>query len=448
MALPGFLQGSNKLLIILVAAVGIFLFLTVFLIIRSFGTGQAEDITLEFWGVFDDRNAFDKAIRDYQAVNKGVRINYRMFTFEDYERSVVDALAAGTGPDIWMIHHTWLAKHRDKLTPMPEKISGLKEPLFTAKSYQDQFVDVAFNDLVKDGKIYGVPLYVDTLALYWNKDLFNTAGLTRPPTTWEEFIKYVDSEQNSLTKLDEQGNVIQAGAAMGSVQNVNRSTDILMALMLQSGVRMTNAQNTSSTLSQSVENLAVGEQALQFYTDFTNTLSKVYTWNDRMPYSIDAFVEGKAAMMLNYSHQVDAIRDRTPRLNFAVATVPQISLDSVRTYGSYWAPAVSLKATPAVAAQAWKFLAYLSSTEGARSYLTATKRPAARRDLIDLQKTDPDLGVFATQALSARSWYQVDAVGIATVFADMITSVNLGQSSVREALRNAETRITVLMSRR
>ena len=80
-------------------------------------------------------------------------------------------------------------------------------------------------------------------------------------------------------------------------------------------------------------------------------------------------------------------------------------------------------------------------------YVNASNRPSARRDLIEQQETDPDLGVFATQALSARSWYQVDNSAIETIFAEMIDDVNFGRASVRAALQAAENKVSVLMSR-
>ena len=67
--------------------------------------------------------------------------------------------------------------------------------------------------------------------------------------------------------------------------------------------------------------------------------------------------------------------------------------------------------------------------------------------MIELQRNDLDLGVFAIQALSARSWYQIDNIAIETIFADMIDDVNFGRASVKESLENAESRVNVLMQR-
>lgn len=434
---------NNKTLsVILISGISILVFLTVILILRNVGGPDiSQKINLEFWGVFDDRADFDEVIRDFQAQNPNINVIYRQFSFEDYEKEIINALAGGGGPDVWLLQNTWLPKHKDKLVPLPENMPGMDQPLMTFKDFQSQFVEVAVDDLTSDGKIYALPLYVDTLALYYNRDLFNSAGITLPPENWDEFNNAVER----LTKLDASGNIIQAGAAVGTSGNINRSTDILMALMLQSGVRMTDIDKTSATFSSPVDNTPVGESSLRYYTDFANPNVKTYTWNNSQHYSIDAFIEGRVAMMFNYSHQAEVLNQKAARLNYAIAPMPQISEIDIKTYANYWAAAVSNKST--VSNEAWKFVSYLASREGSSSYLARTMRPSARRDMIDLQKNDLRLGVFANQALTAKSWYQIDNFAIESIFAEMTEDVNFGRLSVREALQNAESKVNILMQR-
>src|SRR3989344_3919950 len=436
----GFL-GKNKLVFILLGTVVFVVFITVLFILQNLGGGSPCRSTLEFWVLYHDRQIFSDVFSSFQRIEQGIKINYRQFSYGDYEKALIDALAAGIGPDLVMIHHTWLAKHRDKLTPMPDS-SGSKEIVYpTAIDFQKQFVDVAYQDLVFESKIYAVPLYVDTLAIFYNKDMLNIAGITTPPKNWEEFNKSVEL----LTKLDSSGNIIQAGAAIGTSENINRSTDILSALFLQGGTKMTNAGNTSATFTRHVNSVRVGENALQYYTDFANTKKSVYTWNDSRHYSIDAFIEGKVAMMLNYSHQIHVVRGRFDRLNFSIAPLPQFSELDAKNYANYFAVGVSNQSKNKAAA--WRFLNFLASKDGSMTYVSQTNRPSARRDIIDLQRNDPQLGIFAVQALSAKSWFQIDNNSIDNIFADMVDDVNLGRASIRSALRAAESKINVLMTK-
>ncbi len=434
-------MSQTKLLIIGGVAGLAIVALMLYLVLSNIGVGQQQTATLQFWGTFDDAKSYDSAISAFEQQNPGIHIVYRQFNFEDYEKQLIDSFAAGAGPDIWLMHNTWLPKHGDKIQPLLQTMQGQKTQPLTFKDFQDQFVDVAVGDLALGGEIYALPVYVDTLALYYNKDIFNTLGITTPPSTWDEF----NDDVEKITAIDDKGNITRSAAAIGTARNINRSTDILSLLMLQSGVKMTDAEHTSATFSRAVEGVSVGETSVQYYADFANPSKKVYTWNDQQHYSIDAFAEGNAAMMFNYSHQIPVLRSKSPRLNFAAAPMPQISgASSAVNFANYWAPTVSKQSKNPVAA--WKFLVYLSSNPGASFYLNSTGRPAARRDLIELQKTDPDLGTFAAQSLTARSWYQVDNSAIETIFADMIDEVNYGRASIRDALQSAESKVSVLMS--
>tara|TARA_Y100000294_G_C8458966_1_gene297766 strand:- start:353 stop:850 length:498 start_codon:yes stop_codon:yes gene_type:complete len=164
-----------------------------------------------------------------------------------------------------------------------------------------------------------------------------------------------------------------------------------------------------------------------------------------MHYSIDAFYEGKAAMMFNYSYHLPTIRAKAPYLNFGITSMPQIATSTVIEidYANYWGLAVSHNSESARAA--WQFVTWLTNKENSQKYLELAKRPAARRDLILWQKSDSDLGVFAEQSLTSRSWYQKDSSAIETILADMVESVVLGNATISEAINKAAKQTTLLM---
>lgn len=431
----------NKKLVIFGIIGGLAFFaLALYLVLNGMNGPKTVSATLQFWGVYDEPSYYADIISQYEKANPGIKIAYKKFNYDDYEKTLVNSMASGDGPDMWLMHNTWLPKHNDKIAPLPQTIEGQSVPLMTLQEFKDKFVDAAREDLVSGNQIYGLPLYVDTLGLYYNKDIFNSAGIAFPPATWDEF----NDDVVALTKYDAKGHIARAGAAIGTTANVNRSSDILMLLMMQSGVRMTSDDETSATFAESVGNINIGETALRYYTDFANPSKVVYTWDSQQHYSVDAFVEGKAAMMINYSHQILTIHSLAPRFNFTVAPMPQIKDSAVNVnFANYWAATVSKQSKYPV--EAWKFLVYLTNTDNAMKYLTTSKRPAARRDLIDRQQSDSELGVFAKQSLSARSWHQVDNAIIETIFNNMIDSVNYGRSTARDALSDAEGKVNVLM---
>jgi ABC-type glycerol-3-phosphate transport system substrate-binding protein len=108
---------------------------------------------------------------------------------------------------------------------------------------------------------------------------------------------------------------------------------------------------------------------------------------------------------------------------------------------------VSAASTDAQKKYAWIFLKWLSDQPQAQKYAALAKRPVSRRDLIPWQQSDLDLGVFAKQALIAKSWYQADNLAIEKIFSDAIESVVYGQSQVRDAIDKAASQVTLLMQK-
>ena len=152
-------------------------------------------------------------------------------------------------------------------------------------------------------------------------------------------------------------------------------------------------------------------------------------------------------MMFNYYYQAGALKTKNPFLNFAVAPMPQPAgaLQPVN-YANYWGYAVSVKSQNAW--WVWDLLAFMTTNEEATAaYLKTTGKPPALRTIINAKLNDPDFGVFARQALTARSWPQVDNLAVEKSFSDMIRLVVTGEAPPEAALRRAEEEITALMKR-
>lgn len=441
MQLPN-IQLNRTTLFVGGAIIGFIILALIFYLVVNSGVfsdrESSEPVTLQFWGVFDSQQYYEDAINKFKTLRPNVNIVYKQINYENYQQELINSFAAGTGPDIFLMHHSWLPKYKNLIQPLPLPQTEEEKPLMTVNDFKTQFVDVAANDLIDGDRIYAMPLYVDNLGLYYNRDIFNGAGISSPPKTYEDFNSVV----GQLTKLDFNGNIEKSGAAIGTAQNINRSTDILMMLMLQSGVKM-NEDDTTRADFTGGNNRNATQTALQYYTDFANPQKQVYTWNPQQQYSIDAFINGNTAMMFNYSHHIKTIRDKSARFNFSVAPVPQISNAQFGvTYASYWAPTVAKSSRAGKAA--WEFLTFLGSPTGAASYINLSGRPSARRDFIEQQRSDPDLGPFAVQALSARSWKQIDNVAIEKIFAKMIEDINFDRADFDEALRKAENDINLI----
>jgi len=395
----------------------------------------SKKVELNVWGVLDDVDAYQAILTDYHRLHPNVTINYRRFRLEEYENELLNAMAEDRGPDVFMIHNTWVGKYMSKLLPMPlqtktasQSVQGtLKkelvwtlntEPTVSLRQFKLDYPDVVANDLIRtvnvstnpDKKDYqprvvGIPMSVDTLGMFVNKDLLNAAGIANIPENWDDFQTAV----KKLVKTDDTGAILQSGTALGTGTNVERSADIVTALMMQNGTVMAAADG-SPTFNQIPAALSgqrdtpPAYQALIFYTDFANPGKDVYTWNDKQPNSLDAFIQGKVAFFFGYNYDLPIIRARAPKLNLAMAKLPQITGNPVVNYANYWAWTVSKKTkSPDLA---WNLLNFMRKPEENKKYLDVSLRPAALRSHLPDQLENENIGVFASQVLTARSWYK------------------------------------------
>jgi len=428
-----FLFLNNGLQNLMTKRIIIFSLLLVFILSSGFGckttspqtAAATAPITLTFWQTYDDTDAFTDIIAKYQAIHPNITIEFKKFRYEEYENELLNAWAEDRGPDIFAIQNTWVKKYQPKLTPMPTNItmaymvqSGVQNTptpqlqtntSLTIRDLKNNFADVVYGDVVlEDGKIYGLPLSVDTLAIFYNRDLFNNSGITTPPLFWNtEFQQSI----KKLSKQDPKKGLIQSGIALGTSKNISRFSDILSVLMMQNGAVMTDGnqvtfQSVPPTMSN---NYNPGLEALRFYTDFANPAKEVYSWNNDMPNSLEAFASGNLAIFFGYSFDIAQIRAQSPKLNFGIAKLPQIEGNPMEVnFANYWVESVSKKSQHPN--EAWDFIQFMTKEENAKIYLTKTKKPTALKSLINSQKDDEDLGVFADQVLSAKSWYHGKSV--------------------------------------
>ncbi|MEO5927704.1 MAG: extracellular solute-binding protein [Patescibacteria group bacterium] len=431
----------------------------------------SKHVDLVVWGVVDDEDVYDPILKDFHALHPNVSISYRRLRLEEYETELLNALAEDRGPDVFMVHNTWIDKYLPKLAPMPlttkvavqevqgtvrkEAVFVLKsEPTITIRAYKAAYPDSVIADTIRtvnvstktdtrdlQQRVVAIPLSVDTLGMYVNKDLMNVAGIATVPATWDVFQTAVPR----LVKQDAQGNLLQSATALGTGFNIERESDIVSVLMMQNGAVMAN-ENGSPTFSQVPAALSQQRdqppayQALSFYTDFANPAKAVYTWNNQQPNSLDAFIQGKTAFFFGYSYHLPVIQARAPKLNLGTAALPQIDGNPVVNIANYWNLAVSKKTKNLDIS--WNLLNFMSQPDEAKKYLDAAKRPAALKSLLDAQLEDEDIGVFASQVLTAKSWYRGDdPAAMESAFETMADNVLSGVEDIPTAVRNAQAKV-------
>jgi multiple sugar transport system substrate-binding protein len=389
---------------------------------------KPKEVTLNYWGLWEAENVMQSLITEWESKNPNVKINYSQQSPQEYRERLQSALARNEGPDLFRFHITWLPMLKNELEAVPVEI-------MSANEFENNFYPVVKENLRSGSSFLGLPLQVDTLALFYNQQIFQAAGKT-PPTTWDELRQTA----LDLTVRDENGRIQTAGVALGTTSNIEHWSDILGLMMLQNGVN----------LSQPSSNLA--EDALVFYTIFNNT-DRI--WDETLPNSTLAFAGGKVAMYFGFSWDVFEIKNINPDLSFQVAPVPQLPGTDI-AWASFWVEGVAKRSQHSK--EAWQFLQFLSSQESLQELYQAQSQLRLFGELYpypamaNLLTGNSLVAPFINQAAKAKTWYLCSRTfdnglndRMIKYFEDAVNAVN-NQGSASEVLKTTSQGVAQLLS--
>jgi len=387
---------SKRLIVFVLFLISIpaVLFVILNIILPQFIKPTDREVTLSYWGIREDEEIIS-VISDFEKENPNIKVIYSKQDPTDYREKLSTRIENGTGPDIFKFHNSWFPLLANELLPLPQEVIDKKQ-------FMDSFYEVSQRDLIRSGAIYGIPSEVDTLALFINTKIFSDAsselGTTiEPPSTWQDFI---DSSV-SLTKKDESGKIVIAGAALGTFENITNAPDIISLLFAQNGVDFDNLEAYEDKIAD----------ALTFYTNFS--LIETNVWDSTLEPSINEFSQGKLAMFFGYARDYFEIKKKNPDLAFKIVAVPQLLASSNRNIASYWVGGVSAKSKNQK--EALLFMKYLAKKETAQKLFEEQSKarsigmpPGNKNIAQELRNTG--INVFVDQANTAVSSAFVDGL--------------------------------------
>lgn len=365
---------------------------------------NGDPVILSWWGLFEPDANISGLIDKYEQLHPNVTIQYQQRSADieiaDYREDIEDAVTDGnplTTPDIFMIHNTWGGRYQEFISKAPQTV--------IPSDYFDDFYSVVTDDFDKNGVI-AIPMYMDAIAIIYNKDKLKANGYTIPDDDWSQFQR----QARELTERNANGNITSGGFSAGYINNTEFQFDLLNLLLLQNGVNMVNSDGEYIFADQEDSG-----QAIDFYRSFISGQNS--TWEKSYKKDVAVFLENKLAMyaapswrlidLLNYNNNYNL------GLDIGVQPVPQLGGDDAIHWATYWGMAVSEDSThPEVA---WDFIKFLTEEEQLRELDQKVKdngRPIGiiypRKSMASDISADPLLGPYVQSLANAKSWDMYD----------------------------------------
>lgn len=409
------------------ALAGVALFAT----FRSGGeTATLPPITI--WGTLPENTVMDFIVELNSELPTPLLVTYIEKSEATFDAEFIEALASQKAPDAILVPQQLLARHEDKVIAIPATV-------LTERDFKNTYVSQAELYLNSNREPLALPLTIDPLVMYWNRDLFTNAGFATYPRYWDEFGNIIEK----VSLRDVNANIRRSALAMGEFTNITNAKELLGTLLLQAGNPVT-ARGDETTGGRMVSALGDGMYegskysipAVTFFTQFTNPRSSFYSWNRGLPTDKSWFLSGSLATYFGFASELFDIRSKNPNIDFDVAPLPQARGGNNRvTYGKMYGFSI-VKSTPNPTATFTVLQTLVAPPAlailGKKSYL-----PPVRRDMIGAGSTDPYLEIFYDSALISKGWLDMNAGKTREIFQTMVESITSGRADVYSAVQTA-----------
>lgn len=374
------------------------------------GTDEIVEITVSGWGSSPAEQAlFDQTIERFEDEHPHIKVRFDAIS-DQYMDVMRTRLIGGNAADVFFL---------DAFEAPALMQTGVLEPLddyITDDFNIDDFEEPLLNAFKRDGVIYGLPKDTSTLALFYNVDLFEEAGLEGPPETWEQLEEYAEI----LTEATGQ-------YGFGVVPDLAR----LMFIAQSKGGNVAVDNQAAFASPEVVE-------ALQPILDLKENGFAASPSDVGADWGGEMFGQGRTAMMYEGNWTISFLQDTFPNLNWATAEIPTI--DGENGSMAYTVAYVMNRDSQKKDA-AWEFISWITGPEGMTEWTGGGFAFPTRESVSEeLGLFDDEIrGPFAQAAAYATVWADDTNLPIITNnFNNEFLSAFLGQKDLAEALADAE----------
>lgn len=387
------------------------------------------EITVWYAGASESRvELYEWAKAEIEKTYPGTTVTLEVIPMAELASRQMTACQSGMGPDVMSqpIAATNGFMELGLLEPVNDLMVRAGRDLL--KEFNEDFFE-----LMRDGDVlYGVPQSRTALALVYNKDMFEEAGLTEPPKTWAQVLEYAEK----LTKKDENGNVTVYGFGLPGTGGSHIWYRIIPEIW-GAGGDICNTEMTQATLDSEAT-----RKALEYYCSFYKNgfAPRSMMENDQTATS-QMFASGSVAMTIE---NVTWIRNNVVEKNlFNVGVALYPGMDGINTAGlGGWNACIPASAKNKEGAAA--FINLVTGKEGMEQQLLM---PALAEVLSAGDWTDDFYGPYSTMlAEHSRDFPAFEnTAGAQTIIMNMVQSVLSDSATIDDAIASAQEEIQMLL---
>ncbi len=398
-------------------------------VMLSVGSVTAQEVKLDFWNGFTgpDRVQVEGLVEKFNETHPGIKVEMEIMPWDSLFQKLLPSLAIGKGPDIAAFDTTNIPRYAEANVIIPI------DEFYGEYLDKDVLIPSLYTNLQWKGKAYGAPMNYTSLLLYYNRDLFEEAGLNpdRPPQTWDELREYAlkltkDTDNNG--KVDQYGFVIAA-----------RETIPMWPIVTWSdGGRLIEDGEVKINEPQAVK--AIDSIAKLIKDDQVSPIGLTGAECDKL------FETQKAAMYFCGPWMVNGFKNSG--VNFAVAQVPE-GKDGRRTTLGTSVAMVLNKASEDKKEAAYEFFKFWNSTESQVYWSLGSGFPPNRIDIPEKELAENPYVVEFSKASEDSRFYLPKIEEFSEIDKDIIIpaleKILHGQATTQEALDEAAMKIKMLL---
>jgi multiple sugar transport system substrate-binding protein len=364
-----------------------------------------------------EQNLLKKLLRDFEVKHPGIGVKYEAIN-DQYMDVIKTRLIGDAAPDVFYL---------DTLEAPFLMSQNVLEPLdayLTPEFDLADFEETLINSFKFDRQIYGLPKDYSTLSLVYDRQAFQAAGLTSPPTTWEQLRTY--SQQLTLDR-NRDGKIDRYG--YGVMPELARQAYTIRAF----GGRLVDAKGDATFASDAGLN---GLQSIveQYQKDRTSAQKSDVGTNS----GSEMLGQGKVAMAIEGNWAIPYLQSTFPQLDFGTAEVPSINH---KKGTMVFTVAYVMNKQSRHKAAAWQLISYLTGTEGMEKWTSTGIALPSRKSVAQKlgYRQDPLRSPFVAGVEYAMPWQAGKyPAAIVNNFDNQFLSAMLGQQPLPQALQKAQ----------